>query len=244
MSAQKGSVRAGNFFFPRPSLPPSLLPSVWENPRVRSALRVDSTLLCLGMPTLLIAATIYGPSVCEQGTHTQTLHSFPVNTATCSAAWLTLSPWLLQSFLPFFPPNYIFFCLWWNFTGKCPISQVCNIGDDIVIWSYMILPCSHVLLLCVCWCRCVHRAVMLRSGATFLLWSTWQLKRAKGPVALLNGPCRCNETVHTLKNMDCLKLHKHRHQSNHALGVVKELDTRVLKLFSCLLMVLCVCLFF
>lgn len=44
--------------------------------------------------------------------------------------------------------------------------------------------------------------------------------------------------------MDCLKLHKHRHQSNHALGVVKELDTRVLKLFSCLLMVLCVCLFF
>lgn len=39
-------------------------PSVWEQPRGQV---VDSTLLCLGMPKLLIAPTIYGPSVCEQG---------------------------------------------------------------------------------------------------------------------------------------------------------------------------------
>lgn len=71
------------------SLPP-LPQCVWEKPIGRSAHYVDSTLLCLGMPTLLIAATIYGPSVCEQGNTHKRAHSLTVNTATCSTARLTL----------------------------------------------------------------------------------------------------------------------------------------------------------
>ena len=59
---------------------------VWD----RSALHVDSTLLCLGMPTLLIAVTIYGPSVCEQGNTHKRAHSLSLNTATCSTARLSL----------------------------------------------------------------------------------------------------------------------------------------------------------
>ena len=59
---------------------------VWD----RSALHVDSTLLCLGMPTLLIAVTIYGPSVCEQGNTHKRAHSLSLNTSTCSTARLSL----------------------------------------------------------------------------------------------------------------------------------------------------------
>jgi len=73
----------------------------------------------------------------------------------------------------------------------------------LMCWSLL---CDHVLLLCVhafmsvSLSYCVHRAVILRSGATFLLCSTWQPKRVKRPVVLLNGPWRCNGLVHTFSN--------------------------------------------
>lgn len=70
-----------------PSFPHSLMPSrhpsspscffrcVWEKPIGRSPLRVDSMLLRLGMPTMLIGVTIYGPSVCEQASTHKSAHS-------------------------------------------------------------------------------------------------------------------------------------------------------------------------
>lgn len=64
------------------------------------------------------------------------------------------------------------------------------------LFSVIKMPTS-VLLLTPGRSSCLHTAVMWRSGATFLLCSTWQPTRVKESEVLLTGPWRCNGLVHT-----------------------------------------------